>query len=99
LDANGEGVGTFHVSISQGVRIEDYEDLLSREERDEDLIRRKLMTDEELEEGMFEPYEADPGAAEEEALEEELVGKLDEWLTEQVGEIWERAILYGTETR
>jgi hypothetical protein len=61
LDANGEGVATFLGPISQGLRLEDYEDLLSREERDEALVRRKLMTDEELKEGTFEPYEADPG--------------------------------------
>src|SRR3954469_12750531 len=73
LDADGEGVATFLVPISQGLRLEDYEDLLSSEECDEALIRRKLMTDEELEEGMFEPYERDPEVAEEEAFEEELV--------------------------
>jgi hypothetical protein len=94
LDANGEGVATFLGPISQGLRLEDYEDLLSREERDEALVRRKLMTDEELEEGMFEPYEADPGAAEEEALEEELVWKLRGRLSEQMGEVWGKATLY-----
>jgi hypothetical protein len=52
------------------------------------------MTDEELEEGMFEPYERDPEMAEEEALEEELVWKLSTILTELVGEVWWRATLY-----
>jgi hypothetical protein len=94
LDADGEGVATFLVPISQGLGLEDYGDLLSREERDEALVRRKLMTYEELEEGMFEPYEADPEAAEEEALEEELVWKLSGRLSEQVGEVWGRATLY-----
>jgi hypothetical protein len=94
LDADGEGVATFLVPISQGLGLEDYGDLLSREERDEALVRRKLMTYEELEEGMFEPYEADPEAAEEEALEEELTWKLHSRLREQVGEVWGRATLY-----
>jgi hypothetical protein len=94
LDAAGEGVATFLFPISQGLGLEDYEDLLSKEERDEALVRRKLMTDEELEEGMFEPYEADPEAAEEEALVEELVWKLHSRLREQVGEVWGRATLY-----
>jgi hypothetical protein len=94
LDADGEGIATFLVPISQGLRLEDYEDLFSREERDEALVRRKLMTDEELEEGTFEAYEADPGAAEEKALEEELAWKLSGRLSEQVGEVWGRATLY-----
>ena len=94
LDADGEGVVTYLVPISQGLGLQDYEHLLSEEERDEALVRRKLMTNEELEEGMFEPYEADPEAAEEEALEEELVWKLNSTLTEQVGEMWRRATLY-----
>jgi hypothetical protein len=94
LDADGERVVTFLVSISQGLKLEDYEALLSKEERDEALVRRKLMTHEELEEGMFEPYEADPEGAEEEALEDELVWKLNSRLTEQVGEMWGRATLY-----
>jgi hypothetical protein len=52
------------------------------------------MTDEELEEGMFEPYERDPETAGEEAFEEELVRKLSTILTELVGEVWGRATLY-----
>jgi hypothetical protein len=94
LDADGEGVATFLVPISEGLGLEDYGDLLSKEEHDEALVRRKLMTDEELEEGMFEPYEADPEEAEEEALEEELTWKLHSRLREQVGEVWRRATLY-----
>jgi hypothetical protein len=94
LDADGEGIATFLVPISQGLGLQDYEHLLSKEERDEALVRRKLMTDEELEEGMFKPYEADPEAAEEEALEEELVWKLRSRLSEQVGEMWGKAVLY-----
>ena len=82
------------VPVSEGLGLEDYAQLLSKEERDEALVRRKLMTDEELEEGMFEPYEADPEAAEEEALEDELTWKLNGRLTEQVGEMWARATLY-----
>ena len=60
------------VPISQGLGLEDYGDLLSQEEWDEALIRRKLMTEEELEDGLFEPYEEDPWAAEEDAYEDEL---------------------------
>ena len=52
------------------------------------------MTDEELEEGMFEPYEADPEAAEEEAYEDELAWRLRSRLTEQVGEMWGKATFY-----
>jgi hypothetical protein len=94
LDADGEGVVTFLVPISQGLELEDYEDLLSKEERDEALVRRKLMTEGELEEAMLDPYEEDPKAAEEDVYEDELVGKLDERLAELVGERWGRATLY-----
>ena len=94
LDAEGEGVVTFLVSISKGLKLEDYENLLSQEERDEALVRRKLMTEEELEEGMFVPYEEDPLLAEEDAYEDELVWKLNARLTELVGGMWERATLY-----
>jgi len=94
LDADGEGVVTFLAAISKGLRLEDYEDLLSREERDEALVRRKLMTDEELEEGMFVPYEEDPLSAEEDAFEDELVWKLNARLTDIAGDMWGRAILY-----
>jgi hypothetical protein len=76
LDADGEGVVTFIVPVSQGLELEDYEDLLSKEERDEALVRRKLMTEAELEEAMLEPYEENPRVAEEDAYEDELVGKL-----------------------
>jgi hypothetical protein len=94
LDADGEGLITFSVPISQGIGLEDYEDLLSKEERDEALVRRKLMTEGELEEVTLEPYEEDPRAAEEDAYEDELAGKLNERLTELVGERWGRATLY-----
>jgi len=94
LDADGEGIVTFLVSISQGLRLEDYEDLLSQEERDEALVRRKLMTEEELDEGMFEPYEEDPVSAEEDAYEDELVWKLNARLTDLVGDVWGQATLY-----
>jgi hypothetical protein len=94
LDADGEGVVTFLVSISKGLKPGNYEDLLSREERDEALVRRKLMTEEELKEGMFVPYEEDPLSAEEDAYEDELVWKLNERLTDLVGDTWERATLY-----
>lgn len=94
VELEPDGVATFLVSVSEGLKLEDYAQLLSKEERDEALVRRKVMTDEELEEGMFEPYEADPEVAEEEALEEELVWKLSGRLSEQVGEVWGRATLY-----
>ena len=85
LDADGEGIVTFLVSISKGLKPEDYENLLSKEERDEALVRRKLMTEEELEEGMFQPYEEDPLSAEEDAYEDELVWKLNARLTDLAG--------------
>jgi hypothetical protein len=61
LDTDGEGIATFLVPIRQGLRVEDYKGLLSKEECDEALIHRKLMTNEKLEAGRFEPYEADMG--------------------------------------
>jgi hypothetical protein len=94
LDADGEGIVTFLVSISEGLTHKDYEDLLSQEERDEALVRRKLMTDEELEEGMFRPYEEVPLSAEEDAYEDELVWKLNARLPDLVGRMWGRATLY-----
>jgi hypothetical protein len=94
LDAHGEGIVTFLVSISEGLKLEDYGDFLSQEERDEALVRRKLMTEEELEEGMFQPYEEDPLSAEEDAYEDELVWKLNARLTDLAGDMWGRATLY-----
>jgi hypothetical protein len=44
------------------------------------------MTDQELEEAMVEPYEEDPEAAEEEALEGELAWKLNLLMTDLVGD-------------
>ena len=85
VELEDDGVATFSVPLSEGLRLEDYKQLLSKEERDEALVRRKLMTEEELEEGMFESYETDPEAAEEEAHEDELAWKLRGKLTEQVG--------------
>ena len=94
LDADGEGIVTFLVSISKGLKPEDYENLLSKEERDEALVGRKLLTEEELEEGMFQPYEEDPLSAEEDAYEDELVWKLNARLTDLAGNMWRRATLY-----
>ena len=94
LNAHGEGIVTFLVSISEGLKLEDYGDFLSQEERDEALVRRKLMTEEELEEGMFQPYEEDPLSAEEDAYEDELVWKLNARLTDLAGDMWGRATLY-----
>jgi hypothetical protein len=82
LDAGGEGIVTFLVPISQGLTLQDFRDLLSQEAQDEALVRRKLMTEEELEEAMLEPYEEDPEAAEEDVLEDELVWKLNQRLTD-----------------
>ncbi len=94
LDAHGGGIVTFLVSISEGLKLEDYGDFLSQEERDEALVRRKLMTEEELEEGMFQPYEEDPLSAEEDAYEDEMVWKLNARLTDLAGDMWGRATLY-----
>lgn len=57
FDADGEGIATFLVPLSQGLKPKDYEDLLSKEELDEALVRRKLMTDEEIEGPILCPYE------------------------------------------
>lgn len=43
---------------------------------------------------MLDPYEEDPEAAEEDALEDELARKLNLLMTDLVGEIWGRATLY-----
>jgi hypothetical protein len=85
VELDADGVATFVVPVTEGLKLEDYEQLLSKEERDEALVRRKLMTDEELKEGVFELYEADPEAAEDKAYEDELARKLSGRLTERVG--------------
>ncbi len=92
LDANR--IATFLVPISQGLNPEDYETLLSREDLDEALVRRKLMTEEEAEEAMLRPYEEDPKASEEDAYEDELAWKLTERLSDLIGDEWRRATLY-----
>ena len=43
---------------------------------------------------MFQPYEEEPLVAEEDACEDELVWKLNARLTDLVGDMWGRAILY-----
>jgi hypothetical protein len=58
------------------------------------LVRRKLMTEEELEEAMLETFEEGPEAAEEDTLESELAWKLNLLMTDLVGEMWSRATLY-----
>ena len=58
------------------------------------MVRRKLMTDQELEEAMLEPYEKDPEAAEEDALEDELAWKLNLLMTDLVGDMWGQSTLY-----
>jgi hypothetical protein len=52
------------------------------------------MTEEELEEAMLDPYEEDPEAAEEDALEDELAWKMNLLMTDLVGEMWGRATVY-----
>ena len=52
------------------------------------------MAEEELQEAMLDPYEDDPDAAEEDALEGELAWKLNLLMTDLVGEMWGRATLY-----
>ncbi len=94
LDADGEGIVTFLVPISQGLTLQELRELLPQEAQDEALVRRKLMTEEELEEAMLEPYEVDPEAAEEDALEGELAWELNLRLTDLVGDMWGRATLY-----
>ena len=42
---------------------------------------------------MLEPYEEDPEAAEEYALEDELAWKLNLLMTDLVGDMWGRATL------
>ncbi len=60
MELDSDGVATFLVPVSKGLKLEDYEDLLSQEKRDEALVRRKLMTDKELEDAMLNPYESGP---------------------------------------
>ena len=60
LDADGEGVGIFLVPISQGFTLQELRKLVSQEAQDEALVRRKLITEEELEEAMLEPFEEAP---------------------------------------
>jgi hypothetical protein len=94
LDADGEGIVTFLVPISQGLALQELRDLLSQETQGEALVRRKLMSEEELQEAMVDPYEEDPEAAEEDALEDELAWKLNLLMTDLVGDMWGRATLY-----
>lgn len=94
LDADGGGIVTFLVPVSLGLGLEELKALLPEEVWEAALVRRKLMTDEELEEAMLEPYEADPEAAEVDALEGELAWKLNLRLTYLAGDMWERATLY-----
>jgi hypothetical protein len=99
LDADGEGVVTFLVPISQGLTLQELRELVPQEAQDEALVRRKLMTDQELEEAMVDPYEEDPEAAEEDALEVELTWRLNLLMTDLVGDMWSRATLYGPCTK
>ncbi len=46
--------------ISQGFTLQELSKLVSQEAQDEALVRRKLMTEEELEEAMLEPFEEAP---------------------------------------
>jgi hypothetical protein len=94
LDADGEGVVTFLVPVSIGLGLEDLKALLPEEVWEAALVRRKLMTKEELEEAVLEPYEEDPEAAEVEALDSELAWKLNMRMTYLVGHLWRRATLY-----
>ena len=48
LDADGDGVVTFLVPISQGLTLQELRELVPQETQHEALVRRKLMTDEEL---------------------------------------------------
>ncbi len=94
LDADGEGVVTFLVPISQGLSLQELRELVPQEVRDEAIVRRKLLTDQELQEAMLEPYEVDPQTAEEDVLEGELAWKLNLLMTDLVGHMWDRATLY-----
>jgi hypothetical protein len=87
-------VVTFLVPISQGLTLQELRELVSQEAQDEALVRRKLMTEEELQEAMLDPFEEDPEAAEEDALEDELAWKLNLLMTDLVGDMWGRATLY-----
>ena len=94
LDADGEGIVTFLVPISQGLSLQELRELVPQEVQDEALVRRKLMTKEELEEAMLDPFEDAPEAAEEDALEDELAWKLNLLMTDLAGDVWSRATLY-----
>lgn len=48
LDADGERVVTFLVPITQGLTLQELRELVPQETQHEALVRRKLMTDEEL---------------------------------------------------
>ena len=60
LDAYGEGIVTFLVPISQGLSHQELRELVPQVVQDEALVRRKLMTEEELQEAMLEPFEEYP---------------------------------------
>jgi hypothetical protein len=95
LDADGEGVVTFLVPISQGLTLQELRELVPKEIQDEALVRRKLMTEEELQEAMLlDPSEEDPEAAEEEVLEVELAWKVNLFMTDLVRDLWCQGTLY-----
>ena len=77
---------TFLVPISQGLSLKELRELVPLEAQDEALVRRKLMTDQELEEAMLDPFEDAPEAAEEDVLEGELAWKLNLLMTDLVGD-------------
>jgi hypothetical protein len=93
LDVDGEEVVTL-VPISQGLTLQELRELVPQQTQDEALVRRKLMTDQELEEVILSPYEENPETAEEDALEDELAWKLNLFMTDLVGDMWGRDILY-----
>jgi hypothetical protein len=58
------------------------------------LVRGKPVADQELKEATFEPYEEDPEAAEEDAVEDELAWKMNLLMSTFVRELWGRPTLY-----
>lgn len=87
------GAVVFETSPAAGLSTGDLRGLIGAEAADAALVERKLLSEDDLEEAGLEPYEEDPEAAERQAYEGELAWRLNERLTEVVGDRWGRANL------
>ena len=86
--AEAPGAVVFEMSPAQGLTTGELRAMIAPTNADEALVERKLMGETELDEAGLVPFDEDPRAAEREAYEGELACKLNERLTEAVGDRW-----------